>query len=185
MEKFIYGLAIPFESYPCWKYDRDSRTYTFERINPTGIMTDGLVGILEGHSFDKQLGRTDDGTLSLYINDRGLFFRLSPENQAALSCYKRVKRNALRHCSMAYHFKKEDRIRISEDEEKVKHLYALDGEKVIFQELREIQLYELTLTNNPAQDYTFCTTDKHDKRLQGIDWEKPIQLTKNKIKPLR
>ncbi|MGG1661738.1 HK97 family phage prohead protease [Brevibacillus sp. NRS-1366] len=182
MGKAIYGLSIPFENYPCWNYDEDGGTYTFERINPKGIMTDGLVGMLEGHSFDKQLGRTDDGTLDLYVNERGLFFRLIPANQAALSCYKRVKRNALRHCSIAYHIQKKDRVRIPVDEEKIKQLQALGDDKIIFQELRKIQLYEISLLNNPGQDGTFCTTDKHDYRLQGIDWERPIQLTKGKIK---
>ncbi|MUG43439.1 HK97 family phage prohead protease [Paenibacillus woosongensis] len=181
MEKAIFGCAIPFEDYPCWSYDEDSRTHTFERVNPLGIMTDGMVGMLEDHSFDKQLGRTDNGTLSLYINNRGLFFRLRPTNKAAYSCYKRVKRNALRHCSIGYLSHKKDLIRVSDDEEKIKKLQASGDERVIFQELREIQLYEITLTNHPKQDYTFCTTNKRDERFVGIDWDKPITITKGRL----
>lgn len=184
IEKFIYGLCLPFRDYPYWKYDQDSQTYIFERIHPNGIITDGLVGALEDHSFDKKLGRTDDGTLSLYLNERGLFFRLKPTNPAALSCYKRVKRNALRHCSIAYHFKKEDRIRVNADEEKIKELYEMNGDQAVFEELRQIQLYEISLTNYPKLDYTFCTVDKRDKRLEGIDFDSPIQLTKGMLKGL-
>lgn len=188
IDRFIYGKAIPLakNDYPCWEYDPETDTYTFERINPHGILTDGMVGMLEAHSFDKPLGRTDDGTLNLYIHDSGLYFRLRAENPAAMSCYKRVKRNALRFCSIGYHLKKEDRIRVSVDEEKLKKIHSqLSGkEKVIFQELREIHLYEISLTNNPAQDGTFCTTDKHDKRLPVIDWNNPTKLNGTSDNPL-
>lgn len=187
LEKFIYGLAIPTpkNDYPCWKYDPDTKTYTFERINSAGILTDGLVGMLEDHSLDKQLGRTDDGTLDLYFNDQGLFFRLRAANPAALSAYKRVKRGALRHCSIAGHFKHEDRVRLLKEEEKAKQIVRTIGcDKVIFQELCEIHLYEISLTNNPLQDFTFCTTDQHDKRLPAIDWNNPTKLNGTSDNPL-
>lgn len=184
--KAIYGLAIHFADHCNYEeHDPETNTFRFFRFEPSSIRSDGLIGITLEHDFGKCLGRTDEGDLSIYITDIGLYFRLIPTTPAAMSAYKRVKRNALRHCSFCckYEYKNVSRNTRLEAaaKRKLSQFIGSSDDNIVVETLANILLYEICLTNSPANQETFCTTDVHDKRLAGIDWNHPIHITEGRL----
>lgn len=169
MEKAIYGLAMPFED--CYvDYYRLSNLYKIDKTNKECALIDSLVGITLGHDFAKELGRTGQN-LQLVIGEGGIYFKLIPNSLEGYESFNLVKLGLLKHCSISYAIKRKRRD--TQAEEKLKSLAKLMGwnEKFIVYEYTQILVYEVCLTNNPVNKSTFCTTNKHDARLKGIQWE--------------
>jgi HK97 family phage prohead protease len=129
-----------------------------------------VVGATIGHDYEQELGRTDRGTLCIHINDRGLFFKIIPDSPLAWDAYRKVKKNQIRHCSLSFKVKQE---RDFKEEQRAAELFELLNwkEKIIVQDYKMIKVFEVCICNSPANKDTWCTTNKNDPRLKGIQWE--------------
>lgn len=168
MQKAIYGLAMPFnDSY--WSYDRFTNTYTFDKTSRESVVFDTIVGATIDHDYSKALGDVKEN-LTVKTNEYGVCFRLIPNCSLGCSTYNKVKRGALRHCSVSYLIRETKRNK--QMEQQTMSLTKMFGwtERVVVNEYKKILLFELCLTNNPANDATFCTTDPNHPLLQGIEW---------------
>ncbi|MNP19233.1 Caudovirus prohead protease [compost metagenome] len=169
MEKAIYGMAQPFNDF-YFKEDSENGIFLSQRTNRNAVRFDTKVGITLFHDYSKQLGTTEDNLL-LQVTDAGIFFKLIPNTPLGLSAYKRVKRAALRHCSLSYIlFEKE---RNSELEQAATAEFQLHGfsDQIVIEDYKKIVVYEVCLTNRPANKSTFCTTNYNDPRLEGLNWD--------------
>jgi phage head maturation protease len=169
LEKAIYGMAMPFnDSY--WEFDHEQETFVFDKTNRDAVVIDGLVGATVDHDFSRTIGVTGEN-LFLQAHERGVFFKLIPDSPFGQSIYKKVKRGELRYCSCMYFVRSARRDYQAEDEAMTLARSFGIQEKVVVREYRRIILFEICLTNNPANKTTFCTTDENHPLLQGVTWE--------------
>lgn len=172
MEKAIYGLAMPFNDI-YWEYDRLANTLTLEKTNKDSVHIDSLVGATLRHDYnkEKELGRTDQGTLFLHVNERGVFFKVIPTTPFGLSCYKKVKKGKIRHCSISYYI--HDRHRNYQEEKRVTSLLRLlkQKENIIIWDYKKILVFFVCICEKPANDATFCTTDPNHPLLKEVIWD--------------
>ncbi|WP_145524129.1 HK97 family phage prohead protease [Virgibacillus sp. SK37] len=168
MKKAIYGLAMPFDdSYV--DYIPLFNQYEIERTNKESVQLDTLVGATVEHNYIQELGRTDRN-LDICVTDDGVFFRIIPDTKLGHSTYKKVSNGSLKYCSISYTVRKKKRDYKSE--EKLSYLSKSLGWKdnfIVFK-YAEILVFEICVTNNPANRATFCTTNKNDLRLRGVKW---------------
>lgn len=181
LKKAIYGLAATWYD-PVPQYEEKEGT-VFHVINSEGIRFDGKVGATLNHDFTKVLGTSDQNHLSLYITEKGLYFRLiiDESNNLAVSSYKKVKRGALRKASITFSYEKSKKKRQYEIENEVNLLstiYQLGADNYIYL-TTPYTLFEVCLCNQPQDLQTFVTTDPNDSRFSGIDWNNPITITNN------
>lgn len=170
MEKAIYGLAMPFnDSY--MDYDFLTNTWIYEKTNQKSIVLDSVVGATFAHDYTKELGRTDKGTLSLVVNDRGLFFKIKPVSTLAFQMYKKVKNGAIKHCSVSYAVKKKQRDYEAEQQARALCNLIRFGSNVVVNEYKKLLVFEVSIGNNPANEATFCTTDANHPLLKGVRWD--------------
>jgi HK97 family phage prohead protease len=168
VEQAIYGMAMPFSNM-YWEYDRLTNTYTIDKTNRESVVFDTIVGATIDHDYSKALGDIREN-LTVKANEHGVCFKLIPNCPLGYSAYKKVKRGALRHCSVSYLVRESG---IDEQEEqRAAQLFETLGwnERVVVNEYKKILLFELCLTNNPANYATFCTTDKDHPLLKGVIW---------------
>lgn len=169
MNKAIYGMSMPFNDFYA-DIDPEKNTYLVNRTNKAAVFFDSKVGITLNHDYSQVFGTTED-SLQIQLADAGVFFKLTPNSPLGWSVYKKVKRAALRHCSIS--FRKilaeqntREEIRISET---IRTMGYTD--EIIVHDLREIIVHEVCLTNGPANELTFCTTNVEDPRLKGLSWD--------------
>ncbi|ASA21289.1 HK97 family phage prohead protease [Paenibacillus donghaensis] len=181
MERAIYGMAMPFNDFYA-DTDVEKNTYMVNRTNRAAVFFDSKVGITLGHDYTQVVGTTDDG-LQIQLADGGLFFKLSPSSPLGWSVYKKVKRAALRHCSIS--FRKILSERNAAKEMVSSEIFRSEGftDEVSVHDLREIIVHEVCLTNGPANELTFCTTNAGDPRLSGIRWDNSQPIPKDLIRP--
>lgn len=168
MNKIIYGLAQPFnDSYVDYVPLFDQ--FSVDKTKRSAVELDSLVGMTLNHDYSKEIGRSTSN-LTISINDKGIYFKLIPNNKLGLEVYNEVRRKKLSHCSLSYIV--EDKQRDYEAEEKLGALSKIVGWDHSFQvySYSKILVYEMCLTNNPANKTTFCTTNKRDPRLKGVMW---------------
>jgi phage head maturation protease len=172
MDKAIYGLAMPFNDI-YWEYDRLTNTYTIDKTSRGAVLFDTIVGATIDHDYTKALGDIREN-LIVKANEYGVCFKLTPTCRLGYSAYKKVKRGALRHCSVSYLIREASKD--IDGEQHAKQLANTLGwnERIIVNKYKKIILFELCLTNNPANAATFCTTDKNDPRLKGVEWDEVI-----------
>ncbi|MEK3736017.1 MULTISPECIES: HK97 family phage prohead protease [Paenibacillus] len=182
MEKAIYGMAMPFNDFYA-DIDPEKNTYTVDRTNKSAVYFDIKVGITLGHDYTQVFGTTED-SLQIQLADAGVFFKLTPNSPLGWSVYKKVKRAALRHCSIS--FRKilteqntGEEIRISET---IRTMGYTD--EIIVHDLREIIVHEVCLTNGPANELTFCTTNVEDPRLKDLSWDNVPPIPEALIMPI-
>lgn len=169
MERAIYGLAMPFKDM-YWKYDRLTNTYTFDKTNKESIIFDTVVGITIDHDYSRSLGDIRDN-LIVKANEHGVCFKLIPNDPLGYSAYKKVKRGALRHCSVSYLVRKTNRD-VKAEQQAADLLNTLKwNERIVVNEYKKILLFEICLTNYPANPATFCTTEKDHPLLKGVNWD--------------
>lgn len=166
--KAIYGLAMPFnDSY----IDRIhvNNEFRLERTNKESITFDRLVGATLGHDYSKSIGVTREN-LQFEVTDDGVFFKLIPLTPLGIETFEQVRDGKLRQCSISYVVKKKKRDH--EAETKLKQLTSMLGwnDTCIVYQYTEIKVFEICLTNYPANENTFCTTNPNHPLLAGIDW---------------
>ncbi|MEK3788064.1 HK97 family phage prohead protease [Paenibacillus sp. FSL K6-1230] len=170
MIKAIYGMAMPFNSCYVDSPNKESEPFIVEKTNEESVFFDEMVGITLQHDYEKHFGTTNQN-LTIKVTDNGVYFRLIPNTPLGLSVYKKVKRSALRHCSLSFIVPKRIRnIEIEDSKAPFLKAIGMDSDFIV-KEYKKIIIYEICLTNGPANEETFCTTDPNDKRLKGIDWD--------------
>lgn len=171
-DQAIYGLAMPFDdSY--WEYDKWTDTITYERTNRNAVVFDTIVGATIDHDYSRTLGDIRDN-LIVRANEYGVVFKLIPNCPEGFSAYKKVKRGALKHCSVSY-LVRQSATDTEEERRAAKKFKELGWkEKVKVKRYKKVLLFEICLTNEPANASTFCTTDKNHPMLKGIDWNTPL-----------
>lgn len=182
MEKAIYGMAMPFNDFYT-ESDSEKNTYSVDMTNHDAVFFDSKVGITLGHNYFQVFGTTEDG-LQIQLTDAGVFFKLTPNCPLGWSVYKKVKRAALRHCSISYR-----RILTEPNvtkERAVTEAFRSAGhtDEISVNDLREITVFEVCLTNGPANKLTFCTTNVDDPRLKGLSWDNIQPIPKALIRPI-
>ncbi|WP_238652345.1 HK97 family phage prohead protease [Paenibacillus piscarius] len=181
MERAIYGMAMPFNDFYA-EPNLENNTYSVERTHRKGVFFDSKIGITLGHDYTQVIGTTVDG-LQVQTTEGGVFFKLIPNSPLGWSVYKKVKRAALRHCSISF------RKILSEQnafEEKVcTEIFRSAGytDEVTVYDLKKIVVHEICLTNGPANELTFCTTNVQDSRLKGLSWDNTSPIPEALILP--
>ena len=116
----------------------------FETIDPGAfsLETDVDVRALTNHDTTLVLGRTTAGTLTLRVDERGLFgtILINAEDQDACNLYARVKRGDVSQCSFGFDILQES----------VEH--RADGMTVWH--LQRVKLYEVSVCTFPAYEET-------------------------------
>lgn len=145
-ELVIEGYFAVFGSeYNMW----DGRT---ETIDPHAF--DNTIGddirCLTNHDSAMVLGRTKAGTLTLRIDENGLFGRvtINPNDRQAMDLYERVKRGDVDQCSFGFD--------ILEQEVD----YRQDSSVLIT--LKEVKLYEVSIVTFPRYTETYVEARHKD-----------------------
>lgn len=174
IEKAIYGLAMPFDDFYITPHEQSNvlrnDTFQVDTTNKESVTLDSLVGLTFDHDYLKEIARTGRN-LQIKVTDKGVFFKAIPDNPFALSMYKKVKRGAIKYCSISYSIKEmEENNHSKENLEKVMSLCGVDDD-VIVRDYKDILVYELCICNQPANELTFCTTDPNHPLLKGVRWD--------------
>lgn len=166
-EKAIYGMAQPLADF---YHEQKGETFVVQKTNRASVKFEPKVGITLGHDYSQVFGTTDEN-LFLQVSDRGVFFKIIPNSPLGWSIYKRVKRNALRHCSIS--FKAIQKQRNTADEDYFGEVFRAAGvdDNILVEDYKKIVVFEVCLTNGPANTLTFCTTDAKDPRIEGLEWD--------------
>lgn len=175
IERAIYGLAQPFNDI----YLNETETgLKVEKTHKSAVFFDDVVGLTFDHRFGQVAGTTDDN-LYLQVTDDGFYFKLVPNSPLGMSLWKKVKRNALRHCSLSYLplAKRQNR----GDARKIMRAFraAGQGDSVQVEDYQKILIYEICLLNWPANELTFCTIDAQDPRLKGVSFRNDESIPLN------
>lgn len=137
-KRFIDGYFAVFDSkYWLWEdaYETiDRGAFDLER--------DTDVRALTNHDTTLVLGRTTIGTLTLMVDERGLFgtIEINENDQDAVNLYERVKRGDVSQCSFGFDILKESQNRI-------------EGQPMEFRIL-SVKLYEVSVCTFPAYEET-------------------------------
>ena len=108
------------------------------------------IRALVNHDTTLVLGRTSAGTLSLRVDERGLWgsITVNAADQDAVNLYERVKRGDVSQCSFGFDILAQD---IEEREDGTVHFT-----------LRKVQLYEVSVVTFPAYEDTSVQARKKD-----------------------
>lgn len=123
-----------------------------ETIAPEAF--DGTLGddvrALVNHDTTLVLGRTSAGTLSLRVDQRGLWgsITVNPADQDAVNLYERVRRGDVSQCSFGFDI-------LSQDIEELQ-----DG--TVRFTLRKVKLYEVSVVTFPAYEDTSVQARRKD-----------------------
>lgn len=116
----------------------------FETIDPGAfsLETDTDVRALTNHDTTLVLGRTTAGTLSLQVDETGLYgsVLINPKDQDAVNLYERVKRGDVSQCSFGFDILEE------------RHENREDGVTVFH--LARVKLHEVSVCTFPAYQDT-------------------------------
>ena len=116
----------------------------YETIDPGAfsLESDTDVRALTNHDTTLVLGRTTAGTLTLRVDERGLWgsVRINPADQDAVNLYERVKRKDVDQCSFGFDI-------LEEAAE-----YRDDG--ITVWHLKRVKLYEVSVCTFPAYEAT-------------------------------
>ena len=144
--RFIEGYFAVFGGqYELW-------TNVYETIDPGAfdLEADKDVRCLTNHDTTLVLGRTTAGTLTLRVDDHGLFgsVEINDADSDAVNTYERVKRRDVTQCSFGFDI-------LSETREE------LPGGVVIYR-INKVKLYEVSVCTFPA--YTETGVDAVEMR---------------------
>ena len=176
-EKAIYGMAQPLADF---YHEQNDETFVVQKTNRASVKFEPKVGITLGHDYSQVFGTTDEN-LFLQVSDRGVFFKIIPNCPLGWSIYKKVKRRALRHCSIS--FKAIQKQRNTDDEDYFGEVFRTAGvdDNILVEDYKKIVVFEVCLTNGPANTLTFCTTDAKDPRLEGLEWDNAGEYIPGKL----
>lgn len=143
---YIEGYFAVYNS----RYDLWEGAY--ETIAPGAFdgETEGDVRALTNHDTTLVLGRTTAGTLTLRLDDRGLWgsIEVNQADQDAMNTYERVKRRDVTQCSFGFD--------ILDQEVTYK-----DGEPTVWT-IRRVKLYEVSVVTFPAYQDTGVEARRQD-----------------------
>ena len=137
-KRYIEGYFAVFGAvYPLWDG-------AIETVDPGAfdLVADRDVRALTNHDTTLVLGRTTAGTLTLRVDDRGLWgsIEINERDQDAVNLYERVRRRDVTQCSFGFDILEELR------EERA------DG--VTAWHLRKLKLWEVSVVTFPAYEAT-------------------------------
>ena len=135
---YIDGYFAVFDSqYWLW----DDAYETIDR-GAFDLATDTDVRALTNHDTTLVLGRTTAGTLSLSVEERGLFgtITINPNDQDAVNLYERVKRGDVSQCSFGFDILEQD-------------MEITNGAPTVWH-IRKVKLYEVSVCTFPAYEET-------------------------------
>ena len=125
----------------------------YETIDPGAFdgETDGDVRALTNHDTTLVLGRTISGTLTLRLDERGLWgsILVNQADQDAVNLYERVKRGDVSQCSFGFDITDE-------------YVEYKDGEPVAWH-IRKVKLYEVSVVTFPAYEDTGVQARKAER----------------------
>lgn len=141
---YIDGYFAVFGS-QYWLWDE-----AYETIDPGAfdLEADRDVRALTNHDTTLVLGRTTVGTLTLRVDERGLYgtITINQNDQDAVNLYERVKRGDVSQCSFGFDVLEQD-VEYREGEPTVWHL-------------RRVKLWEVSVVTFPAYQDTGVTARK-------------------------
>lgn len=138
----------------------------FAVFGSTYEMWDGVVETIDPHAFDETigddircltnhkselvLGRTKAGTLTLSLDDTGLFGRvtINPNDRQAVDLYERVKRGDVDQCSFGFDILEQE------------YDYRQDGS--VLTTLKKVKLYEVSVVTFPRYEDTYVQARQKD-----------------------
>lgn len=145
-QKYIEGYFVVFGSeYHLW----DGATETVDRGAFDGTLGDDIRA-LANHDTRLVLGRTSAGTLSLRVDDYGLWGRIAinPKDSDAVNLYERVARGDVSQCSFGFDI-------LDEETE-----YLPNGD--VKWTIKSVKLYEVSVVTFPAYEETGVYARQHD-----------------------
>lgn len=138
----------------------------FAVFGSTYKMWDGMEETIDPHAFDETigddircltnhkselvLGRTKAGTLTLELDDHGLFGRvtINPNDRQAVDLYERVKRGDVDQCSFGFDILEQE------------YDYRQDGS--VLTTLKKVKLYEVSVVTFPRYEDTYVQARQKD-----------------------
>lgn len=144
-DRYISGYFVVFDSsYELWK----GATESVDK-NAFDNALDDDIRCLTDHVTHLVLGRTMAGTLTLSVDERGLFgeVKINEKDQDAVNTYERVKRGDVTQCSFGFDILDEE---FTEDKE--------TGE--VHWKIKAVRLYEVSVVTFPAYEDTGVTARK-------------------------
>lgn len=161
--KIISGYFVVFNS------ETELYQGVYEEVSPEAF--DGVdfsdVKALVDHDTAKVLGRTKANTLSLSVDDKGLYgeITVNENDQEAMNLYSRVVRGDVDQCSFGFEILNEEMIQNS------------DGTVKFI--IKSLKLYEVSVVTFPAyQDTAVEARSKQIKEAQ----ERTLQARKKNLK---
>lgn len=154
--RYIEGYFAVFNSeYWLW-------SSAYETIDPGAfsLEADTDVRALTNHDTTLVLGRTTAGTLTLRVDENGLWgsILVNPKDQDAVNAYERVARGDVSQCSFGFDIL----------EESVEH--RDDG--ITVWHLKRVRLYEVSICTFPAYESTGVEARKAElERIRQREWE--------------
>lgn len=166
-KRYIDGYFAVFNS-QYWLWDDAYETIDQGAFD---LSRDKDVRALTNHDTTLVLGRTTAGTLTLRVDERGLFgsIEINEADQDAVNQYERVKRGDVTQCSFGFEI-------LSQDIERT------EGMPTVFH-LREVKLYEVSVCTFPAYEETSVKARKAE--LEEIDKRKAEAWRAEMLKKLK
>lgn len=164
--RYIEGYFAVFGG-KYWLWEDDGGAY--ETIEPGAfdLEADTDVRALTNHDTTLVLGRTTAGTLSLRVDERGLWgsIVINDADQDAVNAYERVKRRDVSQCSFGFDILAQD----------VEHA---EGMPTVFR-IRKVKLYEVSVCTFPAYEDTGVTARKAElediRKRQVQEWRDALK----------
>lgn len=139
--RYIEGYFAVFGG-KYWLWEDDGGAY--ETIEPGAfdLEADKDVRALTNHDTTLVLGRTTAGTLSLRVDERGLWgsIVINDADQDAVNSYERVKRRDVSQCSFGFDIQDQD-------------IERAEGMPTVFR-IKKVKLYEVSVCTFPAYEET-------------------------------
>lgn len=166
-KRFIEGYFAVFDS-KYWLWDE-----AYETISPGAfdLEADKDVRALTNHDTTLVLGRTTAGTLSLRVDDRGLWgsIEINEADQDAVNQYERVKRGDVTQCSFGFDIL----------DQSVEHVQDMP---TVFR-INRVKLYEVSVCTFPAYEETGVQARKAE--LEDIEKRKAEAWRAEMMKKLK
>ena len=157
-KRFIDGYFAVFDSqYWLW----DDAYETIDR-GAFDLASDKDVRALTNHDTTLVLGRTAAGTLTLRVEERGLFgsIEINENDQDAVNQYERVKRGDVTQCSFGFDILEQD-------------IERSEGNPTVFR-IKRVKLYEVSVCTFPAYEETGVVARKAEladiERRHAEEW---------------
>ncbi len=167
-EKRIEGYFAVFDGVyevnPWWSESIDHEAFD-------GALEDDIRALID-HETRLVLGRTSSGTLTLRVDDKGLWGSISvnEDDQDAMNLYARVKRGDVSQCSFGFDILEEDR----EVDEATGHAHYT---------IKRVKLYEVSVVTFPAYEDTGVTARAKDcQALRAEKLRRWKEETKRRLK---